>query len=399
MRTESGQSGTEPRPLRLLLLGLGFLTPTEPEKSVTALGWYRCLSRRFTGHLVCPVVKPEDMAVTEVEGFRLHAFRSLPGSGAIRNLRYAFHFLRLALRIRFRLREKVDLVWSGNPFLTGLLAVLLAPLLGAKAIVEVNGNFDAAFNYGSFGEPEPSRLDRIKKVVSRALMRFVLGRAAMVKLVYRDQLKPLGLPVHRYRIMSFPNYVPLDLFLEAEPKDGGYLLLMGYPWYLKGVDILIRAFRRIAGEFPDLRCKVVGWCPSGREYFEELAAGEPRMELCPPVYYPDVVKYMTGCTMYVLASRTDSSPRVVREAMAAGKAVVAADIDGVPDLVTDGETGLLFRREDPDDLAEKLASLLRDPELCRRLGMGGREKMKSAVERDAYLVSFEAMARRAMEKS
>jgi glycosyltransferase involved in cell wall biosynthesis len=64
------------------------------------------------------------------------------------------------------------------------------------------------------------------------------------------------------------------------------------------------------------------------------------------------------------------------EAMAAGKPVVASRIRGLPYTVNDGVTGLLFEPGNPFDMAEKLARLLDDAALCRRMGLAGRERFE-----------------------
>ncbi len=73
----------------------------------------------------------------------------------------------------------------------------------------------------------------------------------------------------------------------------------------------------------------------------------------------------------VLTSVHEGLPRVVPEAMAAGRPVVATAVDGTPEALRDGETGFLHRVHDVDGLAASVARLLRDPALARRLGAAG----------------------------
>ena len=213
----------------------------------------------------------------------------------------------------------------------------------------------------------------------------------MVKLVYAKQLSPLKIEEKKVRIMSFPNIVPIKYFLEKEKKDGKYILLLGFPWYLKGVDILIKAFKEISKEFPDYRLKIVGWCPEGKEYFENLAKHNTQIDLCNPVYYEGVIKLMTECSLYILASRTDSSPRVLREAMASKKPIIAANIDGVPDLIKDGFNGLLFEKENVGDLADKIRLLLSDKFLAKRLAQNGYEYVQEHLSEKQYITQYNKM--------
>ena len=76
-----------------------------------------------------------------------------------------------------------------------------------------------------------------------------------------------------------------------------------------------------------------------------------------------------------LPSWTEGLPLVLLEAMARGRPVVATPVGGTPELVTDGETGLLVPPRDPEALAEALRRVLDDPELARRLGEAGRARV------------------------
>jgi glycosyltransferase involved in cell wall biosynthesis len=74
----------------------------------------------------------------------------------------------------------------------------------------------------------------------------------------------------------------------------------------------------------------------------------------------------------------------VLEAMAAGVPVVATAVGGVPELVREGETGLLVPPRDPGALAAALGTLAADPELRRRLGEAGRRRVETEFSLDAF---------------
>lgn len=79
--------------------------------------------------------------------------------------------------------------------------------------------------------------------------------------------------------------------------------------------------------------------------------------------------------LLVLPSWTEGLPGVVLEAMAQGRAVVATPVGGTPEIVAEGETGLLVPPRDPRALADAVARLLADPELRRRMGAAGRTRV------------------------
>jgi glycosyltransferase involved in cell wall biosynthesis len=89
-------------------------------------------------------------------------------------------------------------------------------------------------------------------------------------------------------------------------------------------------------------------------------------------YQRDVAPYYAMFDALVLASANEGTPVVAIEALAAGRPVVSTRVGGVPDVVTDGENGLLVESGDVDALTDTLARLAEDPELRTRFGEAGR---------------------------
>ncbi|HVM69821.1 MAG TPA: glycosyltransferase family 4 protein [Gaiellaceae bacterium] len=92
----------------------------------------------------------------------------------------------------------------------------------------------------------------------------------------------------------------------------------------------------------------------------------------------DVPALLAAADVFVLSSRSEGMPMSILEAMAAGLPVVASAVGGVPELVVDGETGLLVPPGDADALAAALRLVLEDADLRRRLGSAGRERAQRA---------------------
>lgn len=92
-------------------------------------------------------------------------------------------------------------------------------------------------------------------------------------------------------------------------------------------------------------------------------------------FHEDVPALLESLDVVALPSWTEGLPVVLLEAMAHARPVVATPVGGTPELVVDGETGLLVPPRDPEALAAALRRLLEDPDLARRLGEAGRERV------------------------
>lgn len=92
--------------------------------------------------------------------------------------------------------------------------------------------------------------------------------------------------------------------------------------------------------------------------------------------------------LLLLPTRRDSFPRVVMEAMCHGIPVVATRVDGIPEMVADGETGLLVEPEDVAGFAEAVQRLLQDPALRMRMGEAGRQRAEQLFAPAKYAVAM-----------
>jgi glycosyltransferase involved in cell wall biosynthesis len=92
----------------------------------------------------------------------------------------------------------------------------------------------------------------------------------------------------------------------------------------------------------------------------------------------DISALLADAAFLVHTAEEEGCPNVIMEAMACGRAVVATDAGEIPHLIDNGKTGFLVPRGDEAALSSRMATLLKDPELCRRMGEAGRIKAERA---------------------
>jgi glycosyltransferase involved in cell wall biosynthesis len=146
----------------------------------------------------------------------------------------------------------------------------------------------------------------------------------------------------------------------------------------KGADILIRAAAVIRRQVPQLRVVLIGAGPAENE-IKRLAREHAVYDIVHFAgYRRDARQLMHALDLLVLASRHEGQSLSMLEAMACGKAVVAANVGGIPGVLLDGVTGLLFPSEDVAALAGAAVKLLADPKRRSEMGRAGRRR----IERD-----------------
>ncbi|QNI32244.1 glycosyltransferase family 4 protein [Alloacidobacterium dinghuense] len=133
----------------------------------------------------------------------------------------------------------------------------------------------------------------------------------------------------------------------------------------KGIHELIAAFNMIAGDFVDSHLYLVGDGPE-RKLFEQLAAESPfRDRIHFEGFQSRPQAYLLSSDIFVLASRRESFGLVLSEARQAGCAIIATNVDGIPEALEDGKAGMLVPPRDPRALANALRLLLDNDELRR----------------------------------
>jgi starch synthase len=158
-----------------------------------------------------------------------------------------------------------------------------------------------------------------------------------------------------------------------------YVIFVGRITRQKGVPVLLRA---ASGLVPEAQLVLCAGAPDTPELLAEvtelvdgLRASRSGVLWIPEMLpKPEVIQLLTHATVFAIPSLYEPLGIVNLEAMACETAVVGSRTGGIPEVVADGETGLLVPPGEPEPLAEALNALLRDPDRARAMGQAGRKR-------------------------
>jgi len=225
-----------------------------------------------------------------------------------------------------------------------------------------------------------------------ALATVVIAPSRAVARRFRDAAKvrviPNGIDLKRFAprapsgllraALGVPPSVPIAVSVGRHVPEKGYRHLLG-------------AAAMIERTRPGVHWILVG--DGGLRAELEGEAG--RLGLASRVHFTgsrgDVDDVVALADVFVLPSESEGFGRVLVEAMAMGRPVVATDVGGIPEIVLDGETGLLVTPADPGALADAVRALLDDPARAARLGAAGRTRAESTFNLGAHVDAVERL--------
>jgi len=160
---------------------------------------------------------------------------------------------------------------------------------------------------------------------------------------------------------------------------------------------LARAAVRILEAQPDARFLVAGDYASekNQEHYRQVQADVRACGVAASFiftgYRNDVPRLINALDVFVLSTHCEGLPLVILEAMARAKPVVATAVDGIPEIVHDAESGLLFPHQDHETLASHITGLLKDRDWSRRLGEAGRRLVRTAFSSTQFAEGMNAV--------
>jgi glycosyltransferase involved in cell wall biosynthesis len=288
--------------------------------------------------------------------------------------------------------------WDTRPDVVHGFAIPFEPLLlGAEACARRTG---AAFFVTPFLHTGPANDRSVERGYAMphqvGLLRRARGVIALSN-TERDFLVARGVDPGRVHAVPGGIVPPDGPAVEQDAAAPARILFLGAVTYDKGAVHLTEAVRRLWATGLPVELDVVGTVTGQyRSYIDGLpAADRARVQVRGVV--PETVKQdlLARCTLLAMPSRVDSFGLVFLEAWSHGRPVIGARAGGIPDVIDDGDNGLLVPFGDVAALAAAIQRLAGDPALARRLGAAGRTKLHAHYTWDRVYDRLAGMYREA----
>ena len=249
---------------------------------------------------------------------------------------------------------------------------------------------------------------RVQRHVCRLADRVLVNAEAVKTWLVGDGYDPSNITI-------IPNGIDLTNFARpvnrgevrrslGVPEDAPLVAVVSRLSRLKGIEDFLHAAAVVSARHQTARFIVVGE-PSpikNRAYLDELSALANRLGLGDRVIFTglrsDVPAVLSAVDVSVMPSLNEALSNVLLESMAAGAAVVATDVGGTAEALTDGENGLLVLPGQPDTIAAAVSRLLDDPALTRRLGQAARETITRRFSLEKMVTATEHLYQDLLEQ-
>ena len=312
------------------------------------------------------IVSPREGALTEWASAHAVGWRVLPD----RIEGHLGFVTQVAFLSRLFLRERASLVHAHSPW-TYRAAALAGRLTGVKRVCHIQFPLD----WSDLAWHTKFGVDAIVTCYQKLASEL-------------SESSPAG---RECRLVAIPNTVDADRFtpltIDYAParerwRSGAdqIVVMVGHLSDVKGYPTFLEAAARIRSVLPKCRFLAVGGETLERGYQAKLNDMVARLALDRAVDFlgwrEDVPDILRAADVMVLPSLAEGLPLAVLEAMACGVPVVATDVNGTPEAVVNGETGLLVRPNDAAALAGSVLRLLENPTLRRHMGAAARERIE-----------------------
>lgn len=286
------------------------------------------------------------------------------------------------------LREHQIKILHSHMFWTSMFASPVARISGVPVIIET----PHVREQWRKGWKASYRIDR---AVGRCVDRYIAVSHANARYLAEEK------KIRQSKITVIQNGCDLSRFNRAHrapqgmksglgfASDDPVLLLIGRLEPQKGHAVMLQAMPAILREFPRARLVCIGDGALRSELEQQIMALGISNSVRMLGHQSNVPDWLALADVLVLPSFFEGLPLVAIEALAAGKPVVASDVDGTPEVVIDGRTGLLVPPGNSDALAEAACRVLRDASLRQTLASAGHDFVRRQFTRERQVMETE----------
>ena len=350
-----------------------------------------------TCHVTSPKHGNDQAEIEEVDGLKF--YRSAPTSGLMSKLPVLNHMANIAPMVKRILEvieiEKPDVIHAHSPALNGLAALKAGRKSGLPVVYEIRAFWeDAAVDHGTCKE------DDLRYRLTRKMENHVVKNASAVTTIcqgLRGDLISRGFDENKFTVIA--NAVNIEQFNVITPQDKAknadladslqltdcdVLGFLGSFYAYEGIDLAIAAMPTVLAKNPRARLLLVGGGPQEQNLKQQviLLGLEGKVIFTGRVPHSEVGKYYSLVDLLVYPRKAMRLTNLVTplkplEAMAQGKPVLASDVGGHKELISDNETGFLFKAGDSVELAERLLELLADKNQLTSVLSNGRDYVEN----------------------
>jgi len=226
-------------------------------------------------------------------------------------------------------------------------------------------------------------LDKITKINADAVQAVCEFGADQCEKIYKV---PAG------KIFIVSNGIDVSKFSPREFPLEKVILFIGGTVEYKGLDILLEAVGFIFKKYFDFKIVIIGEEDKRKEKLVKLAQKlgiDSKLEWKGLVYPADIPTYFRKTSILAMPSRLELFGIVALESMASGVPIAASDAGGLPEVVINGENGLIVERENPQKLAEAIMYLFDNPIEAEEMGKKGRKRVEENFTWEKVVEKFE----------
>ncbi len=274
------------------------------------------------------------------------------------------------VRLLFFLKKMKPTIVHSFLFRANILARIAGYLTGVPIIISSIRVMGGEKRYFHFIERITSFMVDHYIAVSESVKCYVMQKSKIsdknISVIYN------GIDIKNHNYLSVKN-VKMPFAVE---EGDDILVTVGRLHKQKGHAYLLHAISKVVKEIPKIKLLIIG---KGEEEnkLKDLAKS---LDLTNEIIFVglrhDVKKLLSLARLFILPSLWEGMPNVLLEAMAAGKAVIATEVGGIPEVVVHGETGILVPPEDSDALAKSIKYLLQDEIKINKMGETGRVQVE-----------------------